>query len=164
MNIFKIMNISLLFIVSSLILTFFHIFVFQVTDLPKIEFEENEKAISNTLKYSLEENDNKIVHTRFLGNDNLFYNIFNTYIVKTVTTYTLDNNDTVTSANVKYYYQKQHDAIKDYKSKNEKTLKTDFSNSIEISENVITQDLTNLFFGMKKNEIIANITSSYITN
>ena len=59
------MNISLLFIVSSLVLTFFHIFVFQVTDLPKIEFEENENAISNTLKYSLEENDNKIVHTRF---------------------------------------------------------------------------------------------------
>lgn len=164
MNIFKIMNISLLFIVSSLVLTFFHIFVFQVTDLPKIEFEENENAISNTLKYSLEENDNKIVHTRFLGNDNFFYNIFNTYIVKTVTTYTLDNNDTVTSANVKYYYQKQHNAIKDYKSKNEETLKTDFSSSIEISENVITQDLTNLFFGMKKNEIITNITSSYITN
>ena len=158
------MNISLLFIVSSLVLTFFHIFVFQVTDLPKIEFEENENAISNTLKYSLEENDNKIVHTRFLGNDNLFYNIFNTYIVKTVTTYTLDNNDTVTSANVKYYYQKQHNAIKDYKSKNEEPLKTDFSSSIEISENVITQDLTNLFFGMKKNEIITNITSSYITN
>lgn len=164
MNIFKIMNISLLFIVSSLVLTFFHIFVFQVTDLPKIEFEEKEKAMSDTLKYSLEENDNKIVHTRFLGNDNLFYNIFNTYIVKTVTTYTLDNNDTVTSANVKYYYQKQHDAIKDYKSKNEETLKTDFSSNIEISENVITQDLTNLFFGMKKNEIITNITSSYITN
>ena len=76
------MNISLLFIVSSLVLTFFHIFVFQVTDLPKIEFEENENAISNTLKYSLEENDNKIVHTRFLGNDNLFYNIFNIFILK----------------------------------------------------------------------------------
>lgn len=164
LNKFKVINISLLFIVSSLVLTFFHIFVFQVTDLPKIEFEENEKTVSDTLKYSIEENENEIVHTRFLGNDNLFYNVFNTYIVKTVTTYTLSNDDTVTSANVKYYYQKQHDANKDYKSKNEETLKTDFSSNIEISENVITQDLTNLFYGMNKNEIIASITSSYIAD
>lgn len=158
---FKFINIALIIIIGILLLFGLYICVFQVSSSSNNDTDSNLQTVSETVKYNISETNSAIIHTRYLGNNNLFYKIINTYIVKTVTTYNFDENDNITSANIKYYYKNENDAKKDYENKESDLLKTSFNSNLEISKNVITQDITDLFRDMSKNEVKSNILSEY---
>lgn len=158
---FKFVNIALIVIIVILLLFGLYICVFQVSSSNNTTTGSNLKTASETVKYDISETNNAIIHTRYLGNNNLFYNIINTYIIKTVTTYNFDENNNITSANIKYYYKNENDAKKDYKNKESDLLKTSFNSNLEISKNVITQNITDLFKDMSKSEVKNNILSGY---
>ena len=65
------------------------------------------------------------------------------------------------TGNIKYYYKNENDAKKDYKNKESDLLKTSFNSNLEISKNVITQNITDLFKDMSKSEVKNNILSGY---
>ena len=70
---FKFINIALIVIIVILLLFGLYICVFQVSSSNDNIADSNLKTASETVKYDISETNNAIIHTRYLGNNNLFW-------------------------------------------------------------------------------------------
>ena len=109
------------------------------------------------VSYNLEENGNKLICTKTIYPTSLYMRIFYTRYVKSVTTYEFEN-DEVTSAECVYYFAREDDAKNCY----ETMSKIDFfANDVQVSKNILTENLTDIYKGKSKEDIKDNIKENY---
>ncbi len=153
MNTKKIISIILIIGIISLIIFILYRAVFSVSQWPE-KINDN-----STFAYTINETSDSIVYTRYTNNQNFLANMATMYIPKIVTTYTL-KDDIVIDTVVQYYYFRESDAKKAY-NKDTSNSNEFFKFSKSIDKNIITENMSEVYKGKPKDEVIANIKNSY---